>query len=79
MISSLNVRQDIVRVEEIEPVYDSEKDDHNLIQFPVVPYYWFPIKYTPYGINMIDMTESQHRYLNEMANLRFIREKDSCL
>jgi hypothetical protein len=79
MISLCETRKKICRIEEIDPVYKDEKLDKNSIPFPVALYYFFPIKYDPYGINMIDMAESEHRYLNELMNLMYIREKDAAL
>lgn len=69
----------IVRAEEIKPIYEFEKEDPTLIEYPVALTYFFPQKDNPYGINVVDLVESQHRYENVLINLMFLKEKDAAV
>ena len=72
-------RTALIRAEKIKPVYDLEKEDESIIDFPVVLDYFEPKKYDPYGTNVMDLIQAPHRYKNIFANLMFIREKDLAL
>ncbi len=70
---------ELIRYEEIKPVYEEEKKSVNNIPLPVTLNYFAPKKWDPYGTSLADLVQTQHRYKNIMANLMFIREKDFML
>ena len=79
LTSCVNDAQDLVRVQQIEPVYEYEMDDPLSVPFSVVMNHYFPQKYSPSGVSLVDLLQDKHRFKNVMANLMFLREKDLAL
>lgn len=79
LVSLGDQRRTIIRCEEIEPTTKEEKKNPDLVPFPVVTWYFSPQHGNPYGNSVLDLLQDKHRYKNIMANLMFIREKDSAL
>lgn len=69
----------LIKFEEIKPVFEEEKWDNRNIPFPVVLNYFCPRKWDPYWTSLADLVQVPHRYKNIMANLMFLREKDLAL
>lgn len=72
-------RQRLVKVQEILPVKEEEKENPELIPFPVTLQYFVPKPFDPFGVSLPDLVQDKHRYKNVLANLMFIREKDAAL
>lgn len=72
-------RSVLVKVQEVLPVYKEEKENPEIIPFPVNLKYFFPEVGNPYGISLVDLIMDKHKYKNVLANLMFLKEKDVAL
>lgn len=68
-----------MKVQEVLPVYKEEKENPEIIPFPVNLKYFFPEVGNPYGISLVDLIMDKHKYKNVLANLMFLKEKDVAL
>lgn len=74
-----NNRTTLISFERIEATCEAEEKNPDLIQFPVSLNYLSPKPGDPYGTCVPDLSQDKHRYINVMANLMYIKEKNMAL
>ena len=65
----------IIRLVEIEPTGDEEKNSPDFIKLPVVLNYYSPQRNNPYWVSIGDLVEDKQRAKSILANLRLKKEK----
>lgn len=74
-----NDRGILIKVQEVVPVYDEEKENPEIVPFPITLQYFIPERGNPYGISLVDLIQDKHKFKNVLANLMFLKEKDAAL
>ena len=63
----------IVRFQEVEPVFEEEKENPNEVKFPVILNYYSPIKWDPFGESIPDLIEDKQKQEQLFLNLNRIK------
>lgn len=65
----------LVKLVQIEPLTDAEKEDVTLIPYPIVLNYWKPYKYDPFGISVPDLALDKQKMKQLFLNLNIHKAK----
>ncbi|RAL55081.1 hypothetical protein BLM37_04645 [Candidatus Gracilibacteria bacterium GN02-873] len=64
----------LLHMEEIQPVYDEEKDVTHL-NYPIVLRYFSPLEGDAYGVSLVDLVKGDQRNASELLNLVLIKAR----
>jgi hypothetical protein len=67
--------KNIFRCEEIEPVTKKEKENPELVSFPITLNYYMPQREDPFGVSIPDLIEDKQRAKSIFKNLRIAAAK----
>ena len=79
IVTLTNARRLVLRIKELKPILKEEKENPNMIEFPIILNYWKPRRNDPFGESICDKLDDKQIAKTILFNLNIIKAKKEAL